>query len=442
MYRTTTFVSVLVLVLAMPLQAVFAAPEPLSLKEAISRMDLGGREGRIADKALESAKDQADMARAPLLTQVTASAGQTYYAYQPASIASGQKIFTSQRSFSSYGVDFFFFFFDFGSLHARHKAADVMAQSLSDEAVLARNRGVLNIITTYFDALEAGRMIMLARRELTSFARHAKDVTVLYREGVATKNELLSTKVGFNNARQKLVTARSHEKIALARIRELLFMPADAELSLEDVEVHVPGQIKLVEGMADAVKRRSELRALDKAIRSAEFNEEAARSANKPEVFVNGGYNSTDNRYQVRNDNWRGTVGVKLSVFNGGLIKAQAAKAGHDKEQLIEQRYKLVEDMRFEVEKNHWDMNNARERMILSRTGTAQADENARVAEARYLEGAGTSSDVLDALAMRSSAETELWRSTYELKRAYARLLYAMGKDLSREYLEVAYENK
>lgn len=326
--------------------------------------------------------------------------------------------------------------FDFGATRAKHAAAEVLADGALDETARAKNQSVTNIIFAYFDVLEAGRMTMVAQRELASLARHVKDVTVLYREGVVTKNDLLSASVRFNAARQKLIASRSQEKIAAARIKELLSIQEDGAVALEDTEVPVRFDITLDQAFASALRCRPELRGMEKALRAAAFNEQASQASGKPAVFADGGYSYADNRYQARDDNWHALLGVKLSVFNGGLTRAENARAMHDKERLLEEQKKLEETVRFEIQKDHWDMNNARQRVALGRTGASQADENARVVEARYIEGAGTASDVLEALAMRTSAETDLWRSTYELKRSYARLLYAMGADVAQIYLK------
>ena len=437
MCQVKVFIPVLTILMAcMPMTARAGQPVRLTLQQAIDRVAGEGRDVRIADKAGDVAQDEASMARAPLLPQVTASAGQTYYAYQPAAVFGGQKVSTSERSFPSYGVDVQQVLFDFGATRAKHEAAKILANGALDATARAKNQSVLNVILAYFDVLEAGRMTVVAQRELTSLARHAKDVTVLFREGVATKNDLLAASVRFNAARQGLIASRSQEKIAAARIKELLSIKEDGMVVLEDTAVPVRFDITMEQALANAARCRPELLGMEKALRAAVFNEQASHSSDKPVVFADGGYSYADNRYQARDDNWHAMLGVKLSVFNGGLTKAENARAGHDKERLLEEQKKLEEAVRFEIQKDHWDMNNARQRVALGRTGASQADENARVVEARYIEGAGTASDVLDALAMRTSAETDLWRSTYELKRSYARLLYAMGADVAQIYLK------
>ena len=441
MWCIKIFIPVLAVFLVSASLAASEAPVPLhlTLEQAMTRVTQDGRDVRIADKVQDMARDEASMMNAPLLPQVTASAGQNFYAYQPAAVSGGQRLPTSQKVFSSYGVNVQQILFDFGATRARHQAAQAVAEGSVDEGARIKNQSILNIVLAYFDGLEARRMISVAERELVNLARHAKDVMVLFREGVATKNDLLSVSVHFNAARQKLIASRSQEKVAIARIRELLSMKEGGMLILEDVTLPVRFDITLEQSFAAAQHCRPELRAMGKALRAARFNEESLRSGNKPVFFADGGYSYADNRYQSRDDNWHALLGMKLSIFNGGLTKAEYSRAAHDTERLLQEQKKLEEAIRFEVEQDRLAMDNARERIVLGRTGASQADENVRVVEARYIEGAGTASDVLEALALRTSAETDLWRSTYELKRSYARLLCAMGADVGKILKEGAY---
>jgi outer membrane protein TolC len=413
------------------------ADEPLCLKleEALARVTAGGRDILMARQAAGRAKDEADMATAQLRPQVTAIGAGTYLAYQPAAVSGTQTLFTSEKAFPSLEVNVYQPLYHFGAMQARQKAALALSGAADDSAVAARNVAVLQVIEAYFDALEADRILMAARHELVSLARHARDVSIFYREGVVTQNDLLTVALRFNTARQALVEGKSRQGVAAAHLRRLLSLTANGPVVTEEPEIHVPDGFSVATALAAAQRLRPELHAMHKALTAAGLNEKAADAEDKPEFFADGGYKYADNRYQSRNDNWRATVGVRLSVFNGGLIRAEKSRAGHEKGRMIEAERKLEEEIRFQVEKDHFDMVNARQREILGRTAVRQAQENARVAEARFIEGAGTSSEVLDALVMRAGAETALWQSRYASRRAYARLLYDMGIDVAQKYL-------
>ncbi len=410
------------------------AGHALTLEAAVARVAGEGREVRIAGAAHLSARAQVLAERAAFFPQVSAGASRHYYAYQPASLASGTKILTAERSFNAYGVDVHQVLFDFGATQARYKAAQFAAEGARDEVARSRNKAVLAVITAYFDVLEAERMIVVAREQLASLARHARDVTVLYREGVVTRGDLLTVKVRFNEARQGLVGARNAHRTASARLRQALSSHDGEAFILEDPRPPACPVFDLKRAFEFALLRRPELRAMDKAVRAAEWREEFSKAADRPVFFVDGAYTRADNRYQARDDNWQGQAGVKLSIFNGGLTRARAESARQEKERARLERARLEDQVRCETETAMVAMGNAGERVALARSSVAQAQENVRVTETRYHEGAGTSSEVLDALALRTGAETELWRARYEFRRARARFMDATGMDLAQEY--------
>jgi outer membrane protein TolC len=368
------------------------------------------------------------------MPQVNASAGRQYYAYQPAARLGGVTANTSEKDFNFAGIGLYQTLYDFGANSSHAAAARKLEQGAGRDVERVRNQSVLEFITVYFDVLEADRLIAVAGEELASLGSHLHDITVLYREGVVTKNDLLTAQVKFGSARQRLMVLKDQRKVAYARLCSLLSQGEDIGLSLEDPATRPDDHWKLDDAVASAAAARSELMSLDDAIKAAEFQEKASRSSNLPALFADGGYNYAENRYQGRNDNWSVKFGLKFNVFNGGLTRAETRKEARRQEQLAESRKQLESDIRVEVEKAYWELKTSVEKVAVSRSSVAQSQENLRVSRAQYKEGGATSTVVLDAIALLTNAETDLWRGTYEYKRAWARLLYATGKDLVKSY--------
>ncbi|HXX54075.1 MAG TPA: TolC family protein, partial [Thermodesulfovibrionales bacterium] len=63
-----------------------------------------------------------------------------------------------------------------------------------------------------------------------------------------------------------------------------------------------------------------------------------------------------------------------------------------------------------------------------------QAEENLRINKVRYEEGVGTATEVLDAVTLLTTAETNQYRALYDFRRAEASIYYSMGKDLLEVY--------
>src|SRR5208337_4576428 len=111
--------------------------------------------------------------------------------------------------------------------------------------------------------------------------------------------------------------------------------------------------------------------------------------------------------------------------------KAEVAKIDYQREQLLEQRQKLDDDIKLDVEKSWLDIKNAAERMNVTRDAVKQGEENLKINKERYREGVGTSTDVLDAITLLTIAETNACRAEYELRRAHGAFMYAIGIDLA-----------
>ena len=103
-------------------------------------------------------------------------------------------------------------------------------------------------------------------------------------------------------------------------------------------------------------------------------------------------------------------------------------------QQLLEQKRKLIDDIKLEVEKNYLDLKNALEKIQVTKDAVGQAEENLRINRIRYEEGVGMSTDVVDAITLLTTAETNYYRAVYELQRARGRAPYAIGLDLVSMY--------
>ncbi|MCC6346878.1 MAG: TolC family protein, partial [Nitrospirales bacterium] len=179
---------------------------------------------------------------------------------------------------------------------------------------------------------------------------------------------------------------------------------------------------------------RPELRIIDRDVRINELEESVRKTEYYPKVFADASYSYTENRYQLHEDNLALVLGFTVNLFSGGSTKAEIAKIRHRREQLLDRRRKFADDIRLEVERSYYALKTAEERLRVARDAIGQAEENLTINRLRYEEGLGTATEVLDAITLLAVAETNRYRARYELQRAYAGLLYAMGADLAAEY--------
>jgi outer membrane protein TolC len=133
-------------------------------------------------------------------------------------------------------------------------------------------------------------------------------------------------------------------------------------------------------------------------------------------------------------DNWSVLFGLKFNLFNGGATKAELSKLRYRSEQIREERKKLVDEIKLEVERYYLDEKSSRDNLLATKEAIKQAEENLRINRVRYEEGVGTATDVLDAISLFTLAHKNYYKALYDMKRAHAGLLYAIGDDLTLAY--------
>jgi outer membrane protein len=389
---------------------------------------------KIASISKDIASADTSVARSRLLPRVDASLNQTYLAHQPGARFGSQKAFLAEKNSLSYGIDIYQTIYDFGANISRYEASKIALDVTRLDMVRIRNLVALDFIHAYFDLLETEKMVLVAQKEAERFDSHLKVAQSLYNEGVITKNDLLQAEVMLSDAKQRFITMNNRRSFNSSNINNILARPVSTPIQVVDVPTGTSEVVKLEKAWDTAERERSEIKIIDNQLRVLDFQETAAKSGYYPTLFAQGGYNYTENRYEFPSDNWSLILGVNLNVFSGGSTKAEVSKVLSQKQQLLEQKKKLIDDIKLEVEKSYLDLKNSSEKIRVTKDAVSQAEENLRINKIRYEEGVGMSTDVVDAITLLTTAETNYYRAVYELQRARAGLQYATGLDLVSIY--------
>jgi len=408
--------------------------EQLTLQEGITRIIRNNRGVIIASIDSDIASQSVVVARSVLLPQINVSASQSFLSYQPGAKFGTLSVYTSERRYFSYGVDVYQTLFDFGKNLSVYNAAKSDVDAVKWNAEYVKNQTVLEFILTYFDLLDAEKMISVVQKEIDSLTAYLHDIENLYEQGAAIRSDLLSAKVKRADAQQRLITVRNQRGILAARINNLLAFPLDKKISARDLRVGIPVTLTKSSAWDIACKQRPELKIIEARLMGSFYRERAKAKENLPVLFAEGAYNYMDNQYQLRDDNASLQVGVKFPLFDGWRAKGEVVKERAIQSQLFEEQKKIEEDIRFELERDYRDLQDAGEKTTVARDAVSEAAEVVRINKVKYSEGAANATEVLEAIAMQAGAETNYTNADYELKRAYARLMYAMGIDLSLVY--------
>ncbi len=284
----------------------------------------------------------------------------------------------------------------------------------------------INVAEIYVTVLRATRIVEVAESKAVTLIAHDKDVSAMYDKGVVSKNDLLSSQVALADAQQKSIDARADLEVAQAAYNRALGRDLSQPVllaELQDRDVPPP----LDELTRAAIANRPELAGLAAQARALQDEAASVRGKNGPQVAVTGGYLYQQDDFIKPNGITGAMVGVQWNPIDFGRVRNQALELDEKSQALIRLRRDAESMIALEVRQKWIDLQTARERVIVARKTTAQADENLRVARDRYQNQAGTNTEVLDAETLRVQAYTNLYNSTYQAVLAALRLRRAVG---------------
>jgi len=284
----------------------------------------------------------------------------------------------------------------------------------------------LNVADAYIAVLRVRHLVEVAESNVNSLVSYTRDVSNFYDQGMITKNDLLAAQVELSDARQRFMQAENRLNIAKATYNRLTGRALDAEVSLDDLSAE-PAKISLNELTALALEKRPELSSFEEQAKSLRFQASEVRSVVLPQVVLKGGYSYTQNRYQVYEDLWSATLGLRWELFDGGSARHNAAALILKSESLDKLRADLSSLIALQVRQAFLDLDETLKRIEVTREAMSQAEENLKVAKVRYREGVGTNTEVLDAETLRVKSYSNYYNAVYDAVLSKFRLQYATG---------------
>ena len=403
----------------------------MTLAEGLAIVDRSGRAAAVSlaeEQVAASAPVQAATAWRP---SVDLYARETLLAEQPAAIFGTNQVPTAEKDFFAYGVRVRQQLYDFGRTNAEVRAASLDAQTTRLDTALVRNRTALRFILAYVRLLRSEKLLAVQQDEVKRFEVHRNDTRALLEEGTITENDLLEAEVRLADAVQKRLHAENQRALVAARVNSMLLRPLGAAVSPEEVAIAAQtAEPSLEEALAAAARERLELKQLGSRVAAVDARRAAVRSEYYPQLFVSGGYEFTQNEYQVHEGNWDVGAGVEMNIYSGGLTREKLRQKELELQVLERTREQLVDTVMLEVEDAYLSLGTARSRVAATAKAVEQARENLRLQRLRYSEGVGTSTDVLDAVGLVTTAEQNQLDARYDVTDALALLDFAAGRDL------------
>ncbi|MBF0521192.1 MAG: TolC family protein [Nitrospirae bacterium] len=412
-----------------------SATETMTISEGVAiAVSDENRIVKIASQSVNISERETDIAASPLLPSVNAEISQGFLQHTPTAIFGSMQVPMGNRDSLSYAINAKQTIFDFGANISRYKASVSALDASKYEYERTKNLVALEFIAGCYDTLEFEKLVTVSQAETERLQSHLKVARSLFKEGVITKNDLLQAEVKLSDAKQRHLSLKNMQAVSVSKLNNILSRPLGSQLHIVDEKETTLSAMSVEHFWEMAENQRLEIKILDSQLNALDLQKKSKTAAFFPTFYVQGGYGYMQNDYQVYENNWSVMVGASVNLFSGGGTKAEVSKLKLMTEKLAEERKKLVEDIRLDVERYYLNMKNAEEKLAVLKDSIEQATENLRINKIRYEQGQGTATDVIDAITLLASAETNYFSALYEMKRASAGLLYLSGADMAEAF--------
>jgi outer membrane protein TolC len=283
-----------------------------------------------------------------------------------------------------------------------------------------------DLVRRYFGVQLARQVEEVRRQVLEGLDRHLYEAKRFEDEGIIARVERLQAEVAHAQAQRELQKAHRDREVAETALAGILSVD---ETVTPTSPLFVSAAIPPVDSFrVEAARDNDDLAWLAAQRRLASQGLAAQRGSWLPEVYLFGVKELYTDDLTVLDPKWATGVGARYALFDGfsRWNRTQAARSVVRRVDLLEARARR--DIGILVEKQHSELDKAREQFTALDSTLALADENLRARTRAFEEGLSTSTEVVDARLALAGVKLERLLAAYDFDVALAELLEASGQ--------------
>jgi outer membrane protein len=340
------------------------------------------------------------------------------------------RIITQSTQSMSAGVSTGVTVFDGFANVANLRGARLTSDASDLDVVRARETVVFDVLTKYLTLIQGQEQLRVQEQNLAAQEALLSQIDAFVKANKRPIADLYTQQASVASARvQQLQSKRAVEIAKLQIVGSLRLDPMGdynfVAPAATDTIANLPGDVQQI--MAIALSKRVDLAAGQKRLAAAEQSVKAASAARLPSVSMSAGYNtgasSTSDLgiFDQFNQRRGGSVGLSFSIPIFDRYNA-AGNTERAKLQLDNQRLSLDnlrQTITLQVRQALLDLQSGQEQLAAAEAQLKASDLALQAAEQRYKVGAGTLTDVTQARASNTSAQSAVITARYNL--AYQR---------------------
>lgn len=289
----------------------------------------------------------------------------------------------------------------------------------------------------YFSWVGARLESEVAKESLVQTRTHLESAKALSDVGRASPADVLEAESRVASAELLLEKTRNLARLGEERLRTLMHDPSGKRYEIGDdfTTPSSPSERADFPALyAEALRRRPEIRALDKSSSSLREQKQAVRSSAYPrlDAFGNAYYANPNQRYVPQREEWKASwdVGLQLS-WTPTLVSSSAASARGleaQRERLAAEKQQLSDALRTEVFDALQGIRESKVALTTSERSLRASEEAYRVRLEQYRLGRSSNVELSDAESALLRARIENVRAKVSVRAARARLDHAVGR--------------
>lgn len=418
--------------------ALTAAARVVTLPEAIETARSHQPQLRQARANTEAANAVADEARAPLLPQLTASAGYeratANLIFRPGISASSARVNPGSTgasyNFFSSGITVYQLLYDFGQSGDRWGAQKAFAESAAKLEASTTLQLDLTVRATYFGARANKSLMGVAEQTVANIQAHLDQTQAFVSAGTRPDIDLYQARSDLATAQVNLINAQNNYAQARAQLNQAMGVEGPIDFDVADEALGpTPGEDANTDALlAEAMKARPEVKALDDQLRAQILTISSVRGQYGPSIAAIGGIAEGGDAVDRQNWNWQAGIALTWNIYQGGFTDASVREGEARIRNLKAQADGLRQQIRLQVEQVRLALAAAKASQVGAHEAQANALARLHLAEGRYQTGIGNIIELSDAQVALTAAATQVVTADFQLATARAQLLQALGR--------------
>ncbi|GEM_PF-1242589 len=324
--------------------------------------------------------------------------------------------------------------YTFGRISSGIAQAEAGYQAAEADYISNRQNLIHEVIINYNNVLLARELLNLQYDINEQLKGHLEVVEANLEAGMITELDRHEAKIALSEAEQEIIEARSNLNLAREGFRSLLGISRESDISLSKGEDQSFASLekevlsKAEDSELIDVADNPQLEALSYQQEVAESSLTMAEAERFPTITMMANYSWEDEGFGFSDSSWSLGVNVNFDIFTGGQRQAEIKQSEAEIKELEYNRQEAEDGLYIEANRALNALYDAKSQEELREEMILQAKKQLNLAELRYSEGVGTSTEVLDAHSGYSQARLTAKEARNSKVEALADLYLVLGE--------------